>query len=266
MDEEKRSAREVVSNYTRPINSGIGLRGDTTIASIILYENPSIVSEDDENPFDYLNDYAQKVVQPLGKMDYNGSKRNVAMLDLSNDDYIGIFNNILLTSVSESHSVIQKLHLNFSNSWNVFFFSDNPVMLTINGGFLDNEMYPYYQEFMMAYEKYLSGAKTAGKDMSMILSYDGKIVDGYITGIQVNTNVSTEGYKQFQMSFLAKKITWARYNYIRSAYENEGIDTNISKRTYNNISNLERMEVEYGLTKEEYSRFDQNNAEQKKGE
>jgi hypothetical protein len=236
-----------VSSYTRPYNKGIGLRDDTTIASIVLYTNSTaneVDSDTKEVMKGNLGDLTQKVIMPSVNTTFDGISRDVKEMSLDGrHKYYGIFNNIVLTGVQESHNTIQKMHLNFSDSWNVFFFSDNPVMLSLNGGLLDSPEYPYYQEFMTAYDNFLSGTKATSNKLSMILSYDGKVIDGYLLGVSVNTSAALEGYKQFSMQFLAKKITWTRYNYVRNDVFPDWVKTE-GPDTFNALSNVGRLRAE----------------------
>ncbi len=240
--------KEDVSNLTRPYGTGVGLRSDTTIASIILYSSGT-QSEEETYEKNFLEDLDTKITQPVATVAVEGMDRDIAVLKKfdNRNDYYGIFNNITLTGVSESHNTIQKLHLNFSDSWNVFFFSDSPVTVNLSGGFLDNEAYPYYQEFMTAYQNYLSGAQATRNNMSMILSYDGKVMDGYLTSVNVQSNANLEGFKNFQMQFLVKKISWTRHNYVRD--EKTGSITNdnsMGPDSFNYMSNKGRIVGEYG--------------------
>jgi len=229
-----------VSDRIRPINKLISLREDTTIASIILYTNTARpeYKEQINDPEENVNDgnaitgssaglkeeeidrIAKKVVLPKGGASVMDKKGLIATLDMTKDGnntskrggYYGIFNNFMLTSVSESRKTINKVHMNFADSWNVFFFGNSPVMLSMSGGFIDTEEFPYYQEFMVAYEKYISGERLVENNLNMLISYDGKIIEGYILNINTSTSVTTESYKQFSMVILVKDIYWVRFN------------------------------------------------------
>lgn len=241
------ATKHEVGRNTRPIDEAIGLREDTTIASIILYSNGGVGSVSDDDPDkNFLKELDQKVSAPTTPMgilksdSQNGSNNNEVLngkgsvasikLDGSND-YYGIFNNFILTSIREQYSTIQKVHLNFSGSWNVFFFGDNPVVVNLEGGLLDSEKFPYYQEFMTAYTDYLSGTKVTENRMSMVISYDGKIIEGFLLSVSNSTTAAIEGYKGLSMQLLVKKITWARYN---------GVN-----RIFNKLSNVDRIKEEY---------------------
>jgi hypothetical protein len=219
---------------TRP-KGVIGDRKDTSIATIILYTDSGISEQKPDR--DILNDLDTYTNIPEGEGVGSEGSGDIKQITLDGvNNYYGVFNNFVLTNVSESESVISKVHMNFSDSWNVFFFSENPTMIQFAGGFIDTEDFPYYQEFMTAYKKYMSGTKLVDNKLSMIISYDGKIVDGYITGISTTSNASTQGYKTFNMNILAKSVGWARTNRMDNGAE-----------MFNGMENEARIKNEYNL-------------------
>lgn len=237
--------------HTRP-RGAIKARKDTTIATIILYKRSNVKYKTEVknflDPTKALEDIAGPTSKNLGpqaqEIIVGGSNQygnpDVKLLDNVNA-YSMVFNNFVLQSVSESDSTINKVHMNFSDSWNVFFFNENPTMLQFTGGFIDTEEFPYYQEFMTAYKSHLSGSKVTGQGMSMLISYDGKVVDGYITSISTNTSSESEGWKPFQITVLAKSVDWVRYN---KAMNPDG--TYGSKPILNHLSNQDRLVLDYG--------------------
>lgn len=151
---------------------------------------------------------------------------------LSGEKYYGLFNNFSLLSVSESSDQIVKIHQNFSGNWSAFFLGKKPQVFTFSGFFVDSREYPYYQEFMMAYEQYLAGRKCVERKMRMKIMYDGKIVDGYILNIMTSITADTIMMKQFSFSVLVTSPPrWVRFNIV-----NNGRGS-----LYNDISNRDRV-------------------------
>jgi hypothetical protein len=68
---------------------------------------------------------------------------------------------------------------------------------------------------MEAYDKYLSGRKCIENQFEMLISYDGKIINGYILGINTNLNATNPYMKSFSFSVLIKAEAWYRTNIVR---------------------------------------------------
>ena len=129
--------------------------------------------------------------------------------------YYGLFNNFSLTGVNERKEQMVKVHMNFGGSWNAFFFGDKPTIYGFNGFFLDSEEYPYYQEFMTAYDNYLSGRKCIENKFQMLISYDGKITGGYILDISTGISAINPYMKSFSFTVLIASENWYRTNIVR---------------------------------------------------
>ena len=257
-----------VSDITRPLVIGQKFRNDTTIASFVLYKNKefkeseSVEKTQIEIDYDYINNHEIKVITPVnlknGQKTFEGIPTGtIPVLEVGNPsvinsdssssgNYFGVFNNIMITDIAESHSSIQKIHLNFSNSWNVFFFNNNPVMITVSGHFLDTELNPYYQEFMIAYEKYLSATELSAGGTKLILTIDGKIMEGYILNVSVSTSAQLESLKSFQMTFLVKKTSWIRLNRVRNDTNPYFKVSNPVEENINAIGNKGRVRMDTG--------------------
>ena len=211
-------------NALRPYNVGM-TEHDKSLASIILYKSTENIG-DAPQTVDYLTSFMlgvpsiQPEVKPTGgAKETIGSPVDVPRLvnfgGLDNV-YYGIFNNFSLVKVAESQEQNVKLHENFSGNWNAFFFGEKPEIYRFEGFFLDTMEYPYYQEFLEAYDKYLSGRMCVENQMEMKIVYDGRIVDGYILNIST-INTSGQPYmKTFGFSVLVRSTSWLRENYVSS--------------------------------------------------
>ena len=239
----------------RPTAS-IKSREDTTIASLILYKDrEEDATDNSKGGIDYLSALDTIVSVPVSSLISTGRSGDIPLLSLDDQStaYLGVFNNFVLASVSEANSSISKLHMNFSNSYNTFFFSEAPKQISFSGGFFDTADFPYYQEFMVAYDRYLSGSKLAESGMKMNISYDGKVIEGYINSISVNTDASSQAYKTFQFSMIALSTTWDRMNYIRDDKTGEIVgyddfstgsgleDNSVNVSGYNYAGNVGRL-------------------------
>jgi hypothetical protein len=207
----------------RPYNVGM-MEHEHGLATILLYtdSNTSNRNEGDQKITDYLDDLSSKIetleardITTVGgnKSEVPGGKIATIKLDGVND-YYGVFNNFSLLRVNENSSQILKVHMNFGSNWNAFFFGKKPQIYTFSGIFLDTKDYPYYQEFMVAYENYLSGSKCVKNKMRMKMMYDGKLIDGYMVEIGTETTAENSYIKSFNFTVLVADSKWIRVNVI----------------------------------------------------
>ena len=126
--------------------------------------------------------------------------------------YYGVFNNFSLASVSEAREELVKINLNFGGSWTAFFFGENPRVFTFQGILLDSPEYPYYQEFLAAYDTRLSGRKAIAFNTEIVLTYDGRIVSGYLLKLMSENSAENYNFKSFAFTVLVKYDSWFRYN------------------------------------------------------
>lgn len=236
----------------RPYTVGL-TEHDRTISTILLYQENDYPEDIDNNQKDYLTDIDTEVnelsLEGIDSVSYGSVVQdpgNLAVIKLDGtNDYYGVFNNFSLLQVIESTNQIKSVHVNFGSSWNAFFFGEEPRVYTFSGYFIDSQEYPFYQEFFVAYEKYLSGRKTIENNMKTKFVYDGKIVDGYILGINVKSTSDNYFLKQFDFSVLVRGVTWARTNVIHSNGKVLFIDGNTiqstsQQRVLNGMSNSMR--------------------------
>jgi len=223
---------EYYSNAVRPYTKGMIEHPDAVSTIIIYTDGDTELDVAEDTQIDYERDFTGHVngitnKDPKGETPVNnpvstGGKS--VMLDLSGDkrnDFYGIFNNFSLTNVSESSEQIVKIQLNFGADWNAFFFGEKPRMYTFSGYFLDTRDYPYYQEFMIAYDKYMSGRKAIENRLKTVIAYDGRVLDGYILNISTQHTAADKLIKPFQFTILIRDSYWIRRN-----YSNEGLELN----------------------------------------
>ena len=219
-------ALESVSHEIRPYNSAIGDHGEYGVATITLLKsgNSGTSLADTDIAAKYATNLDQGV-EPLESGNNTGpgnenaegsfSIGEIPRTDLAEDyDYYGIFNNFSLFQVSELRDQIVKVHNNFGGALSAFFFGEKPRVYSFAGFFLDSPMYPYYQEFTIAYEKWLSGRKCIQNQMTMKLAYDGKIIDGYLLNVETITKSENQYHKAFNFTVLVSSEQFFRYNFV----------------------------------------------------
>lgn len=202
-------------NSLRPFTAGIKAK-EESIATIILltYDKPS--DNADETVDEISVNYLSGLREVVGIQEIDGvikSDATIAKFKLDGrNDYYGVFNNFSLMSVNESKAEMVKVHNNFGGSWNAFFFGHKPDIYSFNGIFLDTEDYPFYQEFSVAYDRYIRGRKSVENALQMLISYDGKIIEGYLLNLNVDSNAANPHTKTFSFTALVKEENWYRNN------------------------------------------------------
>jgi hypothetical protein len=214
------------------------------LSSIILFTNniESDIAEDTTRNF--FVDFSDAIK----KIGINGAREpvstvlgNVYVSTLDNvNNYYGVFNNFSIMAVRESHDEIVKIHQNFGNTWNVFFFGERPSIYNFNGIFIDSVEYPYYQEFMVAYDKLLAGRKCVENKTKMYLTCDNKIIEGYMLNISTTKTAETSLKKEFSFSLLVKNVYWVRNNLITVSNPNGGVRYEYK---FNGLANFGRLSL-----------------------
>lgn len=255
-------------NRIRPYTVGT-TEHEGTVATIILYTtSQGFVSDDALKTNDYLTDLSMNItdleVRSAGgdapASSIPGGK--VALISLDGkapNNYYGVFNNFSLINVREDHGEIVKLHQNFSDGWNAFFFGEKPAVYSFSGIFLDTKEYPYYQEFMVAYQKYLRGRRAIENNMQLKMIYDGKIIDGYMLNISTTSTGDVEQTKSFTFSILVRRSGWVRMNLMPIYSSNVGENgAYINVNEFNGMRNASRLTSEFLAGTIETAMLDEN--------
>ena len=222
-----------MNNNLRPFT---GITGhEETMATIILYSKAKKTNTTSSENKDYLENFTKRV----NSLEYGGDGKNAGSAKIptlkldGNNPYYGVFNNFSLQSVSESRNQLVKVHQNFGGTWNAFFLTEKPRVYVFTGFFLDSKEFPYYQEFVTAYDKYLKGRKLIEGGYEMVISYDGKTANGYLLSLQTNIASVQDYMKPFSFSVLVRKESWYRTNLIKP--------TVIQKEEFNGMFNIFRL-------------------------
>jgi hypothetical protein len=211
------------------------------LSSIILFTDniENDIAEDTTRNFFVDFSDAIKNVDISSKEPVSTVLGNVYVSSLDNvNNYYGVFNNFSIMAVREAHDEIVKIHQNFGNTWNVFFFGERPAVYSFNGIFIDSADYPYYQEFMVAYDKLLAGRKCVENKTRMYLSCDNKIIEGYMLNISTTKTAESSLKKEFSFSLLVKNVYWVRNNIIIVSDGNGNVRY---ERKFNGLSNFGRL-------------------------
>jgi hypothetical protein len=234
-------------NNLRPYSVGFRER-DNSIATIVLYKAAPAITSLPTKTVNYLESGSKESVDSIEpRLDADTTREVTQLIPgqvpiLNNNNrgmYYGIFNNFSLLEVMEAKDPIIKLHQNFGSSWNLFFFGDSPSVYTFRGIFLDTWEYPYYQEFMMMYDRFLAGKKCVENGYKMKLVYDSKIVGGYIMNIKTVLSGDTPHSKTFSFTVIITDEGYLRDNAVVKNKEFTG------ESGFNQLNNGHRVIDQY---------------------
>lgn len=200
----------------RPYNA-VTVDRDDSIATIVVTEP---VKMEEGNP---TTDFFTKFVTVLTATRKNeaGERRVVQFDELSTKLY-GVFKNFSVMDVNEVTQEAVKVTLNFGLGWTAYFFGQQPRIFSFSGFFLDAKNYPFYEQFMRAYQTYLSGSEIARRGYRFYIAYDGKIISGYMLGINVSSSSGNRVTKSFSFQVLVDDENYFRTN--MGAYEDTALN------------------------------------------
>jgi hypothetical protein len=189
--------------------------------STIVITKPSQPQPGVKSNIDYLTNFSTYIEAAIPG-NYS-SDSEVPVLDevgnANKNEFLGIFKNFSILAINEVRAEISQIILNFGNKWNAYFFGSQPRMYAVAGVFMDAVNYPYYEQFMIAYDNYLAGGKCAEQGFKLYFVYDGKIVSGWILGIDTSHDVADRFTKGFSFKILVEDEGYFRVNY---AYDKDG--------------------------------------------
>ncbi len=105
--------------------------------------------------------------------------------------------NFLINSIQEQRAEKQQVILTFGEPY-IFFFGEQPRMLTITGTLLNTEDFNWRAEWWENYDRYLRGTQCVRQKSRVYLSWDDIVVEGYITQASASETSEAPYLVQFQ--------------------------------------------------------------------
>lgn len=197
--------------YTAPIEH------DPMTSTIILVQAnaPESSNADVQDYMFNFNTFLSSIDRTGESVVVNGS---IPVLPKVGNNFYGIFKNFSIINFNESRAELSKVNLNFGLKWNAYFFGAQPRMYSYSGAFLDAKNYPYYEQFMRAYDNYLAGGKCVENGFKMYMAYDNKIITGWMLGINIVGSSDQRFTKQFSFQILVDSENFYRWNDYYDAY------------------------------------------------
>lgn len=127
--------------------------------------------------------------------------------DKERQDLIPKYTKFILESVQEAHNERYQVVETFGEFF-TFFYGERPPMYTFSGTLINTKFANWLQDFMFYYENFLRGTKCVEQRASIVLTYGGRQVEGFIVGTSNVTNAATDKGVQitFQVIIIDRKI------------------------------------------------------------
>jgi hypothetical protein len=105
--------------------------------------------------------------------------------------------NFLIQSIAEQRVEKQQVVLTFGAPY-IFFFGEQPRMITVSGILLDTEDFNWRAEWWENYDLYLRGTPNVRNHTRVYLSWNDIVVEGYVTQANATEDAGNRNLVQFQ--------------------------------------------------------------------
>lgn len=122
--------------------------------------------------------------------------------DVEGKAFIGF----ILSSVQESHSEKLEIVPLPGDSYASYFYGGNPRQFTFSGTLLNTDQDKWRDSFELMYEKYLRGSASSRNFNIVQVSYDTRVVSGWLTSLSQQLDGSNDRFSMFSFTLLVSRI------------------------------------------------------------
>ena len=119
------------------------------------------------------------------------------------------FVGFILTGVQESHSEKLEIVPLPGDSFASYFYGSNPRQFSFSGMLLNTEQDKWRDSFEQLYEGYLRGSVSSRNYNIVQVSYNGRVVSGWLTNMSQQLDSSNDHYSMFNFTVLVSRIDMA---------------------------------------------------------
>ena len=173
----------------------------------------TVTGTDDGNVV--IEDHSTKRQLTVSTQALKDAKLNVAKLrlvstvpnkevdkDVAGKAFIGF----ILSSVQESHSEKLEIVPLPGDSYASYFYGGNPRQFTFSGTLLNTDQDKWRDSFELMYEKYLRGSASSRNFNIVQVSYDTRVVSGWLTSLSQQLDGSNDRFSMFSFTLLVSRI------------------------------------------------------------
>lgn len=187
-------------SYRNGNQSYNGDTGDSLINTRVLGEPDqdtlayiSISTEIEGDLAKYINSQKYENNMALG----HGAERTT----LIQGDKVTAYTRFFLQQVSESQQEKYQVVETFT-SFYTFFYGKRPTVYTFTGSLLNDENHKWVNDFMFFYDNFFRGTRTADMGAQAVMTYDGRVVSGFIIDLAIRQSAELHKGAQFSMNML----------------------------------------------------------------
>jgi len=116
-------------------------------------------------------------------------------------DIVNMYSRFFLESVVEQKTEKYQVVETFT-AFYVFFYGQRPSFYRYNGILLNDPLNKWTNDMTFFYDNFFRGTKTADISAQAVMSYDDKVVSGFIVGMNMQTNAALPHGVPFSIDFL----------------------------------------------------------------
>lgn len=175
-----------------------------------FYRKGNAVANDADEPALNVQTYMQRFVDEFDEEEASirvlGPPKGNAKTG-ERQDLIPPFTKFLLENVQESHSERSQVVETFGTFY-AFFFGERPPVYNFSGTLVNSRSINWLSDFMFYYENFLRGTRCVENNASLVLTYGGRQIEGFLLNVSSNTQaINDKGVAfSFQVLVIDRKI------------------------------------------------------------
>lgn len=167
-------------------------------------------------------------------------------------DLIPRFQKFFLQSVQESHQERHQIVETFGDFF-VFFYGERPPIYNFTGIMLNSKDVNWIQDYMFFYENFLRGTKTVELNAKIIMTYQGRQIEGFILNTSNVTQAATQNGVSMSFQVVVTNRIGATVSEDFGVVEQDG--------TFRRVETLLQLLDDQGLSEESIDRAFQEAAD-----
>lgn len=160
-----------------------------------------VLGEPEKDTIAYLSistDITDNLAQTVRELKSQSSFGQTAAVQ---GNVITAYSRFFLDGVTESQTEKYQVVETFT-SFYTFFYGKRPPVYTFTGILLNDENHKWVNDFMFFYENFFRGTRTADMGAQAVMTYDGRVVSGFILNISMQQQAVTHKGVAFSMNML----------------------------------------------------------------
>jgi hypothetical protein len=121
--------------------------------------------------------------------------------DPGNSDIMGAYSRFFLENISEVNQEKYQVVETFTTFY-AFFYGKKPPIYSYSGTLLNDENYKWTNDLYFFYDNYLRGTAAVSLSAQAVLTYDGRLITGFVLDLSITQNATMDKGAQFRIDIL----------------------------------------------------------------